>query len=500
MRKIIACIIAVFSAFAVSGQNPSDSVKVYFSLNQGHFDPSLRDNAASIDSFIGKIQAAVSSDNLDRIEIYGYASPDGPLSTNERLAKTRSKAIAAYIIERTGIGQDVVKTYPEGVAWNELRRMVADREDVPSRNQVLKILDDTSFPANPRGGVDRSRRLKSLAGGAPYRWMLVHLFPQLRHAFAVSIYLKSDRQAVEDAAETASQANAADTLNTAGGNGSDAAVTPEIPERAIAGKSSDEEPAGSSAAQESDITSETSERTIAGKPSDKEPAGTSVVQESDITPKITEENAAGTSAEHVAAEESSAAESAASSVSSQDTADDAGTPRHRMALKTDLPYYAILMPNLELEYLITDRWSVSLEGDIAWWGKYPNNKSYRIAIITPEVRHWIKPREPWHGLYVGAFAGGGWYDFLNGGLGYYGDGVMAGLSVGYMWPIGKHLSLEAGIGAGYMHTRFKEYVPFEGHHLYQRTKSLDYFGPLKVKFSLVWRLWDENKSKRRHEK
>lgn len=171
-------------------------------------------------------------------------------------------------------------------------------------------------------------------------------------------------------------------------------------------------------------------------------------------------------------------------------------PRHLFALKTNLLYYGILLPNLEFEWLITPNWSVAVEGNVAWWGHYRDNKSYRLSVIDAEARRWIKPRAPWHGLYVGLIAGGGWYDLQNGGNGKYGEGLMTGLSVGYMWPVTRSLSLEAAVGAGYVYTRYKEYEPFEGHHVYLRTKDLNYFGPIKAKFSLVWRFCDINKNKK----
>lgn len=171
-------------------------------------------------------------------------------------------------------------------------------------------------------------------------------------------------------------------------------------------------------------------------------------------------------------------------------------PLHRLAIKTNLLYYAALLPNIEVEWRIDNRWSVALEYDMAWWGRYAKNKSYRLAVLSPEVKRWIRPRAPWHGFYVGLFAGGGIYDFLNGEPGYYGEGVMGGISAGYMWPLSRNLSFEAAIGAGYMHTRYKKYKPLDGHHVYQLTKDLNYFGPLKLKFSLVWLLWDVNKLRR----
>lgn len=170
-------------------------------------------------------------------------------------------------------------------------------------------------------------------------------------------------------------------------------------------------------------------------------------------------------------------------------------PFHRLAIKTNLLYDALLLPNVEVEWLINSNWSVALEGGVAWWGKYSSNKSYRLAMFSPEARRWIRPRSPWHGFYVGLFAGGGFYDFENGGPGYRGEGVMSGISAGFMFPVSRCLSFETAIGVGYLYSRYKEYKPLDGCHVYQRTKDLNYFGPLKVKFSLVWRLCDWNKRK-----
>ena len=84
--------------------------------------------------------------------------------------------------------------------------------------------------------------------------------------------------------------------------------------------------------------------------------------------------------------------------------------------------------------------------------------------------------------------GAGHYDLENGKEGYQGEFMMAGLSYGYMFPISRVLSLEAGIGVGYMNTEYKEYLPMDGHYVYEQTGRTGYIGPLKLKFSLVWYL------------
>ena len=49
--------------------------------------------------------------------------------------------------------------------------------------------------------------------------------------------------------------------------------------------------------------------------------------------------------------------------------------------------------------------------------------------------------------------------------------------------------------SGYMHSKYEEYLPIDGHYVYQQTNRMNYFGPLKLKFALVWRLWDTDKKK-----
>ena len=163
----------------------------------------------------------------------------------------------------------------------------------------------------------------------------------------------------------------------------------------------------------------------------------------------------------------------------------------RMALKSNLLYDAALMPSLELEYKFNDRWSVGLEGNVAWWSNDSKHKYYQIATIIPEVRYHLNPQNGWNGHYLGLFVGGGKYDLENGKKGYYGEGGMLGLSYNYVFNAGKYISFEAGLGVGAMYTRYKEYIPVNGYYLYQQTKHLWYGGPLRLKFAIVWRFWNK---------
>lgn len=422
MRRIVAYIILVFTTIAAFGQVPVDSVKIYFRLGQRWYDTSVGNNRANMNAFIEKVQN-IGSDEIERIEVRGYASPDGTNKANQQLSGYRCNVIARYIARHAGISRDIIYTVPEGIAWDELRRLVAATPDVPMRDEVLNVLDNTPvwiFDSAGKVIGGRKRELMRVGGGEPYRWLFKNLFPQLRNAVAITLYLKSKEP---------------ETTTTV--------ATTEV-----------------------DIT-KSSEAVEHTEPVDNIISAEAIVTDVAVS-ELAEEQIAGDQPK-----------------------------RQRFALKTNMLYDAALMPNLEFEWLINDNWSVAVEGDVAWWSKAAKNKYYEIAIISAEGRYWIKPKAPWHGMYVGAFTGGGWYQLAKGGkIGYQGEGGMAGVSLGYMFPISKYLSLEAGAGVGFMRTRYKEFEPHDGHLVYMRTKNLNYFGPLKLKLSLVWRFNNINYTKK----
>lgn len=155
-------------------------------------------------------------------------------------------------------------------------------------------------------------------------------------------------------------------------------------------------------------------------------------------------------------------------------------------LKSNLIYDAMLAPSLEIEYVINDRWSAGVETSIAWW--HNNNKPwfYQIATLIPEVRYRIDARKQGHYHSVGLFGGAGWYDLEYLKTGYQGELWMAGLSYSYSFPINKLLGFEAGAGLGFMSAKYEEYLPMDGHYAYQQTTRTNFFGPLRLKFALVF--------------
>lgn len=160
-------------------------------------------------------------------------------------------------------------------------------------------------------------------------------------------------------------------------------------------------------------------------------------------------------------------------------------------VKTNMLYDIVAFPSLEVEIPIGKRWSFNMEGSVAWWSSDKSHTFYQLDMLSPEVRWWFGQKSRWHGHYIGAFGMLGLYDLeWKGSRGYQGEYWGVGISYGYMFPITKHLSIETGIGVGYMRTGYEEYLPMDGHYVYQQTGLTQFVGPLKLKVGLVWRIGD----------
>ena len=62
------------------------------------------------------------------------------------------------------------------------------------------------------------------------------------------------------------------------------------------------------------------------------------------------------------------------------------------------------------------------------------------------------------------------------------------MEYGYSLPIAKRLNIDFNLGVGYLGGEFKEYLPIDGHYVWQATKYRHWVGPTKLEVSLTWLL------------
>ncbi len=168
-----------------------------------------------------------------------------------------------------------------------------------------------------------------------------------------------------------------------------------------------------------------------------------------------------------------------------------------MAAKSNMLYDLAVVPNIGLEFYLGKNFSIAGNWMYAWW------KSDRIAWYWRTyggdlaVRYWFgkaAKEKPLTGHHVGLYGQIVTYDFQTGGRGYLGDrwSYAGGIEYGYSLPIGRRLNIDFTLGFGYLGGEYKEYLPIDGHYVWQATKYRHLIGPTKAEISLVWLLGHGN--------
>ena len=166
------------------------------------------------------------------------------------------------------------------------------------------------------------------------------------------------------------------------------------------------------------------------------------------------------------------------------------------ALKSNLLYDALLVPNLSLEASIGSGWTLGAGGMLAWWSKDAKHRYWRIYGGDLEIRKYfgtLSKSKPLQGHHLGIYGDFLTYDFEFGAKGYQSKATYAaGIKYGYSHPIANRLNLDFALGIGYLHSNYKTYVPRDGCYVYQETKKQKWLGPTQAEISLIWLLGKGN--------
>ncbi|MDN0066400.1 DUF3575 domain-containing protein [Bacteroides gallinaceum] len=169
-----------------------------------------------------------------------------------------------------------------------------------------------------------------------------------------------------------------------------------------------------------------------------------------------------------------------------------------VAVKTNLLYDITATANLGIEFKVAPKWTVDISGNLNAW-TFSDNKKWKHWVLQPEARYWLCER--FNGHFVGTHLVGGIYNmgnwntdftFLGTDFGqlkehrYEGWLVGAGIAYGYHWMLGRHWSVEAEIGIGYVYTQADKYeCPRCGEQL-ENNKPHHYVGPTKAAVNLIY--------------
>ena len=162
------------------------------------------------------------------------------------------------------------------------------------------------------------------------------------------------------------------------------------------------------------------------------------------------------------------------------------------ALKSNLLFDAALLPNVEFEVPIRNKWSILGEWMFPWYLSGDNSKALEVLMGSIEGRYWFGNRQnksALTGFFLGIYAGGGLYDVRYKGKGYQGEFLISsGITSGYSLRVCDQLNFEFSLGFGFMRSKYEYYIAENNYHdlIWQNDGIFNWIGPTKAKVSLVW--------------
>lgn len=152
------------------------SAFVAFPVAKTEVRPDFRNNAVELERLRHTIDSVSRDTSVQilRIEIKGFASPEGSYANNDRLARERTSSLTRYIIEKTDVSPMLFHTSYEAEDWAGLRNFVDSTSSITDRAALLRIIDSEGEPDD---------KLSLILKNHPedYKTLSDKAFPLLRH-------------------------------------------------------------------------------------------------------------------------------------------------------------------------------------------------------------------------------------------------------------------------------------------------------------------------------
>lgn len=156
---------------------------------------------------------------------------------------------------------------------------------------------------------------------------------------------------------------------------------------------------------------------------------------------------------------------------------------HHILLRANLLQWATLTPDLGVEWRINPQWSILANSSYTSWSWNDKGRRYALWEIAPEVRYYLGKGKRG---YVGAMYKAGSFNYKFSETGKQGDIMGGGITGGYILQLSKALSLDLGLGLGYIHADYDKYVIENGVRVKCGNGCKNWWGPISAGVTLTW--------------
>ncbi len=167
-----------------------DELEIIFKVSKIEIDSTVFDNEVTFGKILTAVDKIHSNPNykIEKIQVSGYASPEGRPGFNTWLGENRAKALIDYIIEHRpdyGLTQETFEVVNGEENWSGLRKVLVESK-MNKKDEVIAIIDDANL-----SGEAKKRKIKDMDKGQTWQKMLREIYPHLRSARYLSVYYDS---------------------------------------------------------------------------------------------------------------------------------------------------------------------------------------------------------------------------------------------------------------------------------------------------------------------
>lgn len=163
----------------------NQNYEIHYAINSANTVVGFEDNSeelARLDTFFDELQRDTTI-HISKIEIVGYASPDGTTKFNSELARRRAQELSSMLAQRYNISDSNIAISSHVEPWSATSDAI-EHSSLNNRNDLVRIVNSNEAPMT----IDNKLKHEDKA----WKWMKSDVLPDMRRA-TVSIAYTKDR-------------------------------------------------------------------------------------------------------------------------------------------------------------------------------------------------------------------------------------------------------------------------------------------------------------------
>lgn len=161
----------------------NQNYEIHYAINSANTVVGFEDNSAELsrlDSFFDELRRDTTI-HISKIEITGYASPDGTTQFNTELARKRAQELSAMLANRYNISGNNIAISSHVEPWSATSDAI-ERSSLSNRSDLVRIVNSNEAPMT----IDNKLKHEDKA----WNWMKSDVLPDMRRATVTIAYTK----------------------------------------------------------------------------------------------------------------------------------------------------------------------------------------------------------------------------------------------------------------------------------------------------------------------